>query len=112
MTCATLIVSADGGADQKKKMEENKKGDSKGSGRAESGANNKEGTTSSSSNVGTKSSKQDPSDGGSKRLVPSYLRNTWFTKCGVLNDTKCPAHTNSVFLPKGFLLLLQKLQEG
>ncbi|XP_015178504.1 PREDICTED: SAFB-like transcription modulator isoform X2 [Polistes dominula] len=56
---ATLIVSADGG--EKKKMEENKKGDSKGSGRAEAGASNKEGTTS-GANVGMKN-KQDGGDG-------------------------------------------------
>lgn len=49
----------DGG--EKKKMEENKKGDSKGSGRAETGANNKEGTTS-GSNVGMKN-KQEGGDG-------------------------------------------------
>lgn len=61
---ATLIVSADGG--EKKKMEENKKGDSKGSGRAEAGASSKEGTTS-GANVGMKN-KQDGGD-GSKRLV-------------------------------------------
>lgn len=48
-------------------MEENKKGDSKGSSRAEAGANNKEGTTS-GGNVGTKS-KQDSGGDGSKRLV-------------------------------------------
>lgn len=60
----TLIVSADGG--EKKKVEENKKGESKGSGRAEAGANSKEGTTS-GANVGTKN-KQDGGD-GSKRLV-------------------------------------------
>ncbi|KOX72187.1 SAFB-like transcription modulator [Melipona quadrifasciata] len=53
----------DGG--EKKKMEENKKGDSKGSSRAEAGANNKEGTTS-GGNVGTKS-KQDSGGDGSKR---------------------------------------------
>ncbi|XP_035731599.1 SAFB-like transcription modulator [Vespa mandarinia] len=49
----------DGG--EKKKMEENKKGDSKGSGRAEAGASNKEGTTS-GANVGMKN-KQDGGDG-------------------------------------------------
>jgi len=60
-----LIVPADGG--EKKKMEENnKKGDSKGSGRAESGASGKEGTTS-GANIGMKN-KQDIGD-GSKRLV-------------------------------------------
>ena len=62
---ATLIVSADGG--ETKKVEESKKGDSKGSSRAEAGANNKEGTTS-GGNVGTKS-KQDGGGDGSKRLV-------------------------------------------
>lgn len=62
---ATLIVPADGG--EKKKMEENnKKGDSKGSGRAEPGAGGKEGTTSGAN--GTKI-KQEGGDGGSKRLV-------------------------------------------
>lgn len=62
---ATLIVPADGG--EKKKMEENnKKGDSKGSGRAEPGAGSKEGTTSGAN--GTKI-KQEGGDGGSKRLV-------------------------------------------
>ncbi|KAK2580754.1 hypothetical protein KPH14_011379 [Odynerus spinipes] len=49
----------DGG--EKKKMEENKKGDSKGSGRAEAGASNKEGTTS-GPNVGMKN-KQEGGDG-------------------------------------------------
>lgn len=49
----------DGG--EKKKMEENKKGDSKGSGRAETGASNKEGTTS-GANVGMKN-KQEGGDG-------------------------------------------------
>ncbi|XP_015589519.1 SAFB-like transcription modulator isoform X2 [Cephus cinctus] len=49
----------DGG---EKRTEENKKGDSKGSGRADGGSNNKEGT-SSSANVGMKS-KQDGGDGG------------------------------------------------
>lgn len=61
---ATLIVPADGG--EKKKMEENnKKGDSKGSGRAEPGAGSKEGTTSGAN--GTKI--KEGGDGGSKRLV-------------------------------------------
>ncbi|XP_076174424.1 uncharacterized protein LOC143150208 isoform X1 [Ptiloglossa arizonensis] len=49
----------DGG--EKKKVEENKKGESKGSSRAEAGANSKEGTTS-GANVGTKN-KQDGGDG-------------------------------------------------
>ncbi|XP_053979189.1 SAFB-like transcription modulator isoform X2 [Hylaeus anthracinus] len=49
----------DGG--EKKKLEENKKGESKGSSRAEAGANSKEGTTS-GANVGTKN-KQDGGDG-------------------------------------------------
>ncbi|XP_017798233.1 PREDICTED: SAFB-like transcription modulator isoform X2 [Habropoda laboriosa] len=58
----------DGG--EKKKVEENnKKGDSKGSGRAEAGANNKEGTTS-GGNVGTKS-KQDGGGDGSKSVESS-----------------------------------------
>ena len=56
----------DGG--EKKKVEENKKGESKGSGRAEAGANSKEGTTS-GANVGTKN-KQDGGD-GSKSLESS-----------------------------------------
>ncbi|XP_076239161.1 uncharacterized protein LOC143182194 isoform X2 [Calliopsis andreniformis] len=49
----------DGG--EKKKVEENKKGESKGSSRAETGGNSKEGTTS-GANVGTKN-KQDGGDG-------------------------------------------------
>ncbi|XP_031845354.1 uncharacterized protein LOC116432491 isoform X2 [Nomia melanderi] len=49
----------DGG--EKKKVEENKKGESKGSGRAEAGANSKDGS-SSGANVGTKN-KQDGGDG-------------------------------------------------
>lgn len=54
-------------------MEENsKKGDSKGSGRAETGASSKEGTTS-GANVGMKS-KQDGGD-GSKRLVSHRTKN-------------------------------------
>ncbi|XP_043801796.1 SAFB-like transcription modulator [Apis laboriosa] len=57
----------DGG--EKKKVEENKKGDSKGSSRAEAGANNKEGTTS-GGNVGTKS-KQDGGGDGSKSMESS-----------------------------------------
>ncbi|CAK9830458.1 Scaffold attachment factor B1 [Anthophora retusa] len=58
----------DGG--EKKKVEENnKKGDSKGSGRAEAGANNKEGTAS-GGNVGTKS-KQDGGGDGSKSVESS-----------------------------------------
>lgn len=57
----------DGG--EKKKVEENKKGDSKGSSRAEAGANNKEGTTS-GGNVGTKS-KQDGGGDGSKSVESS-----------------------------------------
>ncbi|XP_017878065.1 SAFB-like transcription modulator [Ceratina calcarata] len=58
----------DGG--EKKKVEENKKGDSKGSGRAEAGANSsKEGTTS-GGNVGTKS-KQDGGGDGSKSAESS-----------------------------------------
>ncbi|XP_017757222.1 PREDICTED: SAFB-like transcription modulator [Eufriesea mexicana] len=57
----------DGG--EKKKVEENKKGDSKGSSRAEAGANNKEGTTS-GGNIGTKS-KQDSGGDGSKSAESS-----------------------------------------
>ncbi|XP_034187629.1 uncharacterized protein LOC117607713 isoform X2 [Osmia lignaria lignaria] len=52
----------DGG--DKKKVEENKKGDTKGSSRGEAGANNKEGSTS-GANVGTKN-KQDGGGDGSK----------------------------------------------
>lgn len=55
-------------------MEENsKKGDSKGSGRAETGASSKEGTTS-GANVGLKS-KQDCGE-GSKRLVSRRTKNS------------------------------------
>ncbi|XP_068973778.1 SAFB-like transcription modulator isoform X1 [Bombus flavifrons] len=57
----------DGG--EKKKVEESKKGESKGSSRAEAGANNKEGTTS-GGNVGTKS-KQDGGGDGSKSVESS-----------------------------------------
>nr|XP_012147369.1 PREDICTED: SAFB-like transcription modulator isoform X1 [Megachile rotundata] len=54
----------DGG--EKKKVEENKKGDTKGSSRAEAGASNKEGSTS-GANVGTKN-KQDGGGDGSKSV--------------------------------------------
>ncbi|XP_020287074.1 SAFB-like transcription modulator isoform X2 [Pseudomyrmex gracilis] len=57
----------DGG--EKKKLEENKKGDSKGSGRAEAGASSKEGTAS-SANIGMKN-KQDSGEGGSKSAESS-----------------------------------------
>ncbi|CAL7934737.1 unnamed protein product [Xylocopa violacea] len=57
----------DGG--EKKKVEENKKGESKASSRAEAGANSKEGTTS-GGNVGTKN-KQDGAGDGSKSVDSS-----------------------------------------
>lgn len=63
--CATLIVPADGGG-AKKRNEDNKKGDTKGSSRADGGSGNKDGN-SSNAIAGIKS-KQDGGDGG-KRLV-------------------------------------------
>lgn len=87
---ATLIVSADGG--EKKKMEENnKKGESKGSGRAEAGASSKEGTTT-GANIGMKS-KQDGGD-GSKRLVSHRAKNG-SQYCGMAN-WKC--HTTPLVM--------------
>jgi len=79
---ATLIVPVDGG--EKKKMEENsKKGDPKGSGRAEPGAGGKEGTTSGAN--GTKI-KQEGGDGGSKRLVSLIeLKKYGSQYCGTAN---------------------------
>lgn len=61
---ATLIVPVDGGVGDRKRSQDNKKGDSKGSGRADGSANNKDGTTGAS--AGTKS--KDAGEGG-KRLV-------------------------------------------
>lgn len=63
-TVATLIVPADGGA--KKRNEDNKKVDAKGSSRTDGGSSNKD-VNSSNANAGIKS-KLDGGDGG-KRLV-------------------------------------------